>query len=92
MGAGGGCDLRCRGARRRPVGQVRTGFGGKGLWPALDALRAGPVRKGGHISVRLGLMAKVKYFGRFKGGYIRDGVILLLAGRSASSPTLPAAG
>jgi len=63
----------------RPVGQVRFGFAGKGLWPALDALRAGPRRKGGFIPVRLGLMAEVKFFGRHKGGYIRDGVILSLA-------------
>ena len=63
----------------RPVGQVRFGFAGKGLWHTLDALRAGPRRKGGFIPVRLGLMAEIKYFGRFKGGLIRDGVVLSVA-------------
>ena len=63
----------------RPVGQVRFGFAGKGLWQVLDGLRAGPTRRGGFIPVRLGLMAEIKYFGRFKGGYIRDGVILSVA-------------
>ena len=29
--------------------------------------------------MRLGLVAEVKFFGRFKGGYIRDGVILSVA-------------
>jgi hypothetical protein len=29
--------------------------------------------------VRLGMVAEVKYFGRFKSGYIRDGVILSVA-------------
>ena len=63
----------------RPVGQVRFGFAGKGLWPALDRMRAGPRPRGGFIPVKLGLMAEVKYFGRHKGSYIRDGVILSLA-------------
>ena len=63
----------------RPVGQVRFGFAGKGLWPTLDGLRAGPRRRGGFIPVRLGLMAEIKFFGRHKGGYIRDGVILSVA-------------
>ena len=58
---------------------VGFGFAGKGLWPALDALRAGPRQRGGFIPVKLGLMAEVKYFGRHKGSYIRDGVILSLA-------------
>jgi ATP-dependent DNA ligase len=30
----------------RPVGQVRFGFAGKGLWHLLDKLRADPARKG----------------------------------------------
>ena len=68
-----------RAGELRPVGQVRFGFAGKGLWHTLDALRAGPRRKGGFISVRRGLMAEVKYFGRHKGGYIRDGVVLSVA-------------
>jgi len=33
----------------------------------------------GFIPVQLGLMAEVEYFGRHKGGWIRDGVILSFA-------------
>jgi hypothetical protein len=61
----------------RPAGQVRFGLAGKGLWDKLDRLRAGPVRKG-IIPVQLELHAEIKYFGRHKGGFIRDGVILSL--------------
>jgi hypothetical protein len=35
----------------------------------------GPARKS-VIPVRLGLVAEIKFFGRHKGGWIRDGVIL----------------
>ena len=62
----------------RPAGQVRFGFADKGLWHVLDRLRAGPPRKG-VIPVRLGLVAEIKFFGRHKAGWIRDGVILSLA-------------
>ena len=58
-----------------PAGQVQFGFAGKGLWHLLDERRAGPARKG-IIPVRLSLMADIKFFGRHKGGWIRDGVIL----------------
>jgi len=30
----------------RPIGQVRFGFAGKGLWHTLDGLRAGPTPRG----------------------------------------------
>jgi hypothetical protein len=55
--------------------QIRFGLAGKGLWHALDKLRAGPPRKG-FAPVQLGLIVTVKYFGRYKAGYIRDGVLL----------------
>ena len=58
-----------------PAGQVRFGFAGKGLWHLLDERRAGTTRKG-IVPVRLGLVADIKFFGRHKGGSIRDGVIL----------------
>jgi bifunctional non-homologous end joining protein LigD len=58
-----------------PAGQVRFGFAGKGLWHLLDERRAGPARKS-IVPVRLGLVADIKFFGRHKGGWIRDGVIL----------------
>ena len=63
-----------------PAGQVRFGFAGRGLWHTLDKLRAGPARKG-FIPVQLGFFAKVKFFGRHKAGWIRDGVILSLRTR-----------
>ncbi len=65
------------------AGQVRFGFAGKGLWSELDALRSGPARKG-VVPVNPTLRAKIKFFGRHKGGRIRDGVILSLDGRAPS--------
>jgi hypothetical protein len=59
-----------------PAGQVRFGFAGKGLWAMLDALRTGPPGKGGAVSIEPGLNAAVKFFGRYNGGAIRDGVLL----------------
>jgi hypothetical protein len=56
------------------AGQVRF-FVGKGLWHLLDERRAGPAQPG-IVPVRLGLVADIKFFGRHKGGSIRDGVIL----------------
>jgi bifunctional non-homologous end joining protein LigD len=71
-----------------PAGQVRFGFAGKRLWHILDKLRADPARKG-FVSVQLGLVATVKYFGRYKAGWIRDGVILSIqaAGNAIDQPT-----
>jgi bifunctional non-homologous end joining protein LigD len=60
-----------------PAGQVRFGFAGKGLWSALDALRSGPTRKR-FVPVEPTLSADIKFFGRYKAGWIRDGVILSL--------------
>ena len=57
-----------------PAGQVRF-FVGKGLRQLLDERRAGPA-KNGIVPVWLGLVADIKFFGRHKGGSIRDGVIL----------------
>ena len=61
----------------KPSGQIRFGFAGKGLWGELDALRSGPAHKG-IIPVTRTLRARVKFFGRYKHGAIRDGVILSL--------------
>jgi bifunctional non-homologous end joining protein LigD len=61
------------------VGQVRFGFAGKGLWVILDRLRAGSMgRRTGVVPIEPGLVVQVKYFGRHKGGAIRDGVLLAL--------------
>jgi ATP-dependent DNA ligase len=57
-----------------PAGQVRF-FVSKGIWRLLDERRAGPA-KNGIVPVWLGLIAEIKFFGRHKGGSIRDGVIL----------------
>lgn len=59
----------------KPAGQARFGFAGKGLWHALDKLRAGPARKR-VVPLQPGLVAQVKYFGRYKDGWVRDGVLL----------------
>ena len=61
----------------RPAGQIRYGFAGKGLWNELDALRSGTTRKG-VVPVTPTLQAQVKFFGRYRRGAIRDGVILSL--------------
>ena len=50
--------------------------GGKGLWHRLRRLRDGlPTRKG-FVPVRPELVAEVKFFGRYRAGWIRDGVLL----------------
>jgi bifunctional non-homologous end joining protein LigD len=59
-----------------PVGTVQFGLGYKGLWHQLDQLRDGlPARKG-FVPVRPELQALVKFFGRYRAGWIRDGVLL----------------
>jgi len=60
------------------AGLVQFGLAGKGLWPALDQLRAGSAERG-VIPLRRPLQATVKHFGRIGGRYIRDGVLLGLS-------------
>jgi hypothetical protein len=43
-----------------------------GLWPRLDRLRVGA----GVVPVRPELVAGVRYFGRYRTSWIRDGVLL----------------
>ena len=45
------------------------------IWSELDRLRAGPPRQG-VVPVEPVLQANIKFFGRHKGGFIRDGVLL----------------
>jgi bifunctional non-homologous end joining protein LigD len=59
----------------KPAGQVRFGLAGKGLWNKLDALRCGPAHRA-VVPVPPMMRAHVKFFGRYKGGAIRDGVLL----------------
>jgi hypothetical protein len=55
---------------------VKFGLAGKGLWEQLDQLRAGPATRSGLVPVRPELVAGVRYFGRYRSGAIRDGVLL----------------
>jgi hypothetical protein len=64
-------------AKLAPAGQVRC-FAGKGLWSELDGLRRGPAKES-VVPVSPGLCAEIKYFGRHRGGSIRDGLILSLS-------------
>lgn len=45
-------------------------------WQRLDWLRAGPESRSGLIPVRPELVAAVRYFGRYRTGWICDGVLL----------------
>jgi hypothetical protein len=62
-----------------PAGVVKFGLAGKGLWRRLERLRAGPETRSGLIPVRPGLVAGLKFFGRYRAGWIRDGVLLSVA-------------
>jgi bifunctional non-homologous end joining protein LigD len=57
------------------AGEVRFGFAGKRLWSALDPLRIGKTLDG-IVAVKPELWLRVKYFGRHKGGAIRDGMVI----------------
>ena len=59
-----------------PAGLVKFGLAGKGLWRRLDPLRAGPSARSGVIQVRPEMVAAVRFFGRYRTGWIRDGVLL----------------
>jgi len=58
------------------AGLVKFGSGGKDLWQRFDRLRAGPSARSGLVRVRPELVAVVRYFGRYRTGWIRDGVLL----------------
>jgi hypothetical protein len=75
-----------------PAEQVRFGFAGEGLWGLLDQLRSGEPAKD-VVPTHPALMAQVKFYGRHKGGSIRDGALLDLIGyrlgaRMPSEPEL----
>jgi len=59
-----------------PARLVKFGLAGKGLWRRLDPLRTGPSTRSGMVPVRPELVAGVRYFGRYRTGWIRDGVLL----------------
>jgi len=59
-----------------PAGTVKFGLAGKGLRHRLDTLHLGLSSRSGFVPVRPKLVARVKYFGRYRRGWIRDGVLL----------------
>jgi len=61
--------------RLYPAGQVRFGFAGRGLWGDLDGRRAGPATKGIVLIAPL-MPAEIRFYGRYKGGSIRDDVLV----------------
>ena len=61
-----------------PAGLVKFGLGGRGLWQRLEPLRAGPALRSGVVPVRPELVAEVRFFGRYRSGAIRDGVLLAI--------------
>jgi bifunctional non-homologous end joining protein LigD len=61
-----------------PAGEVQFGVG-KGLWAALDRLRTGDAGENGVVPVKREIQLSVKYFGRHRGGGIRDGVAVRTA-------------
>jgi ATP-dependent DNA ligase len=70
---------KARAGKLVPVGSVKFGLSGKGLRNRLDALRSGLARSG-FVPVRPELVTRVKYFGRYRRGWIRDGVLLSVEG------------
>jgi hypothetical protein len=69
-----------------PAGQVRFGFAGRGLWGDLDGRRDGPAMKG-VIPIAPLMLAEIKFFGRYKGGAIRDGVLMAIGDIHAAQVT-----
>ena len=57
---------------------MRFGFAGRGLWGELDRRRAGAAVSG-IVPIAPLMPAEIKFFGRYKGGAIRDGVILAIS-------------
>ena len=58
----------------RPVIRV---FGRNGLEPSeVENPGAGPASRGGVVPVRPELVGAIKFFGRYRTGSIRDGVLL----------------
>jgi hypothetical protein len=43
----------------------------------LEQLRSGPAGRGGAIPIERSLRVKVKFFGRYRGSFIRNGVLLV---------------
>jgi len=59
-----------------PDALVKFDLAGKEPWQRLDQLRNRPTRRSGLVPERPELVAAVRYFGRYRTGWIRDGVLL----------------
>jgi ATP-dependent DNA ligase len=59
-----------------PAGLVKFGLAGKGLWRRLDLLRDGQSNRSGVVPVRPEPVVEAKFFGRYRTGWLRDGVLL----------------
>ena len=58
------------------AGTVKFGLANKDLWRRLYQLRAGPETRSGMVPVR---PDAASYFGRYRAGWIRGGVLLSVA-------------
>jgi hypothetical protein len=81
--------LRHHGIFRSPDRSPRTaarcgGDAGRARLRRTGALRADPAGRGGVVLTEPPLVAEVKFFGRYKGRAIRDGVLLSVEGMPAS--------
>lgn len=56
------------------VGLVKIGFAGKDFWQQGKRLRTGPEGRFSFVPVQPELVAGFKFFGRYRGGWIHDGV------------------
>jgi bifunctional non-homologous end joining protein LigD len=65
-----------RGGALVPAGTVQFGFAGKNLWHRLDRMRDGLPSRKSFVPVRPELQVTVKFFGRYRAGWIRDDVLL----------------
>jgi hypothetical protein len=61
---------------RCPQASSSSGWRAENLWHGLDLLRTGPATRSGVVPVRPELVAEIKFFGRYRSGAIRDGVLL----------------
>jgi hypothetical protein len=59
-----------------PAWLVKFGLAGKDLWSRLDLLRDGPASCGGVHPGAPRAGRRVKFFGRYRSGAIRDAVLL----------------
>lgn len=64
------------GLKSRRLSSRIFGLANKDLWRRLYRLRAGPETRSDMVPGHPELVAAVRYFGRYRTGWIRDGVLL----------------